>query len=469
MLHDAGISLEPPSKKQKTEEQQGHQQQHYQQQQQQFDPLAHDSFDPLTQDCFDPLGQNGSYGFQQQQQHQFMQMSQQQQDLPDPANSSSSLPAYAAAAPMPIQVPSSVSTTGTAAAAPGVMLPPLLPQPTAPTIASNSIITNRLLPSAVQMGAPGGPQQQLMQQHQQQHMGGPGPSSVTSAPSTLTAAERKERNAQQARESRQRKKNSEMHLQFELRGLRRENERLKKLVKNAIPDHAQAIIGECCYKPRAKGLFHGDQSSKLKGSDFELIENLTRTKQAFVITDPRLPDNPIVYASCAFLELTGYKRDQVRSIDRTHTEPSILIAIFQELTRNAPYHFILICYLLNYARVPNQVIGRNCRFLQGPETDDESVQSIREAIATGKDGATCILNYKEDGVPFWNQLFVAALRDGKNQIVNFVRTASCFSPFLVLGCTLRPSYAVFLVFLRPLSHLGIFSGRRPIGSFKARI
>ena len=67
-----------------------------------------------------------------------------------------------------------------------------------------------------------------------------------------------------------------------------------------------------------------------------------------------------------------------------------------------------------------QVLGRNCRFLQGPGTDPKHIDLIRNAVAKGNDFSICILNYKADGTPFWNQLFVAALRDNDNCIVNFV-------------------------------------------------
>jgi PAS domain S-box-containing protein len=89
-----------------------------------------------------------------------------------------------------------------------------------------------------------------------------------------------------------------------------------------------------------------------------------------------LPDNPIVYASQGFLDLTGYTADQI--------------------------------------------IGRNCRFLQGPGTDPAAVDIIRRGVALGEDTSVCLLNYRADGVPFWNQFFVAALRDSDGNIVNYV-------------------------------------------------
>ena len=72
------------------------------------------------------------------------------------------------------------------------------------------------------------------------------------------------------------------------------------------------------------------------------------------------PDNPIVFVSQGFLELTGYKMDDV--------------------------------------------LGRNCRFLQGPGTDQRTVDVIRKGISAGDDVAVCLLNYKADGTPFWNQV-----------------------------------------------------------------
>jgi hypothetical protein len=52
------------------------------------------------------------------------------------------------------------------------------------------------------------------------------------------------------------------------------------------------------------------------------------------------------------------------------------------------------------------IIGRNCRFLQGPGTDQNAVNIIRKGVKEGRDISVCLLNYKADGTPFWNQFFV---------------------------------------------------------------
>ena len=57
-----------------------------------------------------------------------------------------------------------------------------------------------------------------------------------------------------------------------------------------------------------------------------------------------------------------------------------------------------------------QVLGRNCRFLQGPRTDARAVAKIRDAIKSGRDVQIVLLNYKIDSTTFWNHFFIAALQ-----------------------------------------------------------
>lgn len=200
-------------------------------------------------------------------------------------------------------------------------------------------------------------------------------------------AERRQRNREHAKRSRVRKKFLLESLQADVRELQVENEGLRMVVQSKIPQHAQQIISECCAK---NPLFddNGDKTGakgvELANSDFSLIQSLTSGQQNFVLSDPRLPDNPIVYASDGFYQLTGYTREQV--------------------------------------------LGRNCRFLQGPGTDPKAVDVIRTAVANGTDATTCLLNYKADGTPFWNQFFVAALRDSDNCIVNYVGVQCAVDP-----------------------------------------
>jgi PAS domain S-box-containing protein len=103
---------------------------------------------------------------------------------------------------------------------------------------------------------------------------------------------------------------------------------------------------------------------------------LDATRNGIVITDPTQPDNPVVDINPAFTDLTGYER--------------------------------------------SEVIGRNFRFLQGPDTDPQAVARIRHALASHTDCVETLLNYRKDGSPFWNQLSIAAVRDASGAVTHFV-------------------------------------------------
>lgn len=113
---------------------------------------------------------------------------------------------------------------------------------------------------------------------------------------------------------------------------------------------------------------HAEQG---KGDPFAAA--IRATRMAMIITDPRKPDNPIVFANDAFLKLSGYARDEI--------------------------------------------VGRNCRFLQGPESDPEAVSAIREAIEHRQDINIDILNYRKDGSTFWNALYISPVinEEGETQ------------------------------------------------------
>nr|AML77664.1 putative LOV domain-containing protein [Pilularia globulifera] len=107
-----------------------------------------------------------------------------------------------------------------------------------------------------------------------------------------------------------------------------------------------------------------------------LMLSLTKVQQSFVLANPHLPDMPIVHASDLFLKLSGYSREEV--------------------------------------------VGRNCRFLQGPDTDPEAVRMIREAIEAEKSCTVRLLNYRKDKTPFWNLLHLAPVRSNLGKVAFYV-------------------------------------------------
>ena len=85
--------------------------------------------------------------------------------------------------------------------------------------------------------------------------------------------------------------------------------------------------------------------------------------------------------------------------------------------------------ITGYARA--EVVGRNCRFLQGPETDTQAIAELRNAIADGRHITTRLLNYRKDGSTFWNNLVVSPVHDAAGALVGFVGVQHDVTPEVV--------------------------------------
>lgn len=126
------------------------------------------------------------------------------------------------------------------------------------------------------------------------------------------------------------------------------------------------------------GRFAGDRayySEKSRLSNW-LRAVISSTPIASVVSDPRLPDNPIVALNEAFIELTGY--------------------------------------------MPSEVLDRNCRFLSGTGTEPWLSEKIREGVRDHRPVLVEILNYKKCGMPFRNAVLVAPIYDDEDDLVYFL-------------------------------------------------
>ncbi|MFF8798959.1 MULTISPECIES: histidine kinase famiy protein [unclassified Methylobacterium] len=125
---------------------------------------------------------------------------------------------------------------------------------------------------------------------------------------------------------------------------------------------------------------HRSVEAAAAGREFEagsgiFFAAVEMTRMPMVVVDPHQDDDPIVFVNPAFLTMTGYARDEV--------------------------------------------VGRNCRFLQGPETDPRTRAEVAEAVRQRRDVAVEILNYRKDGSSFWNALFVSPVYDPAGKLLYF--------------------------------------------------
>ncbi|HEY9651452.1 MAG TPA: adenylate/guanylate cyclase domain-containing protein, partial [Coleofasciculaceae cyanobacterium] len=102
-----------------------------------------------------------------------------------------------------------------------------------------------------------------------------------------------------------------------------------------------------------------------------------------VLADARLPGMPLIYVNPAFEKITGYSAAEV--------------------------------------------LGYNCRFLQGKKTSQEAIEQLRAAIKAGEHCTVILLNYRKDGTPFWNELTISPIYDDDKTLTHFVGIQSDIS------------------------------------------
>jgi PAS domain S-box-containing protein len=103
---------------------------------------------------------------------------------------------------------------------------------------------------------------------------------------------------------------------------------------------------------------------------------LAAVDEGVLITDPSRPDNPVIHCNEAITRITGYPREEI--------------------------------------------VGRNCRFLQGTDRDQEARETLRDAVAREVPCRVLIRNYRRDGEMFWNELSLSPVRDAAGRTTHFV-------------------------------------------------
>jgi len=119
---------------------------------------------------------------------------------------------------------------------------------------------------------------------------------------------------------------------------------------------------------------------KTERDDLELLNlkdrALATAVEGITIADARLPGRPLIYINEGFERLTGYSAADA--------------------------------------------LGRNCKFLQGPATDPQASEQIRQSLQKNRDCTVEILNYRKDGMAFWNRLSISPVRDSSGQVTHFI-------------------------------------------------
>lgn len=150
------------------------------------------------------------------------------------------------------------------------------------------------------------------------------------------------------------------------------------------PERAEG--GAAAVEDRLRALEQENAALKRRLSDQGWLgDAIDATNNTVIVTDPNQDDNPIIYANKGFEKLTGY--------------------------------------------APEEVLGRNCRFLQGDDTDQEALEALREAVHKGRDIRVVLRNYRKDGSMFWNELYISAVWRG-GALAYFLGVQNDITPFV---------------------------------------
>ncbi|SEL52073.1 sensor domain-containing protein [Halomonas daqiaonensis] len=132
--------------------------------------------------------------------------------------------------------------------------------------------------------------------------------------------------------------------------------------------------------PSREGLavyFRDISSRKSTEKQLNILErSIAASTNGVIIADAGEEDQPIIYANPAFERLTGYRREEI--------------------------------------------LGRNCRFLQGPDTDPKAVAEVRACIRDCRETRVVLRNYRKDGTSFWNELNISPVPDEEGQVTHFI-------------------------------------------------
>ncbi|WDQ14979.1 PAS domain S-box protein [Rhodopirellula sp. P2] len=162
------------------------------------------------------------------------------------------------------------------------------------------------------------------------------------------------------------------------------------------------------------------------GKRGDLFESWHRRKDAtefpveIALTPVTLQNRQCLFASIRDISLRKSHEAQMRLLSKAIQSAANGIVITDCSQADHPIMFVNQGFMDMTGFSEQEILGHNCRFLQGAETDPETIQTIHRALDRGESVRELIKNYRKNGEPFWNDLYITPVHNEHNQLTHFV-------------------------------------------------
>ncbi|MDM8351127.1 EAL domain-containing protein, partial [Pseudomonas sp. sp1636] len=187
---------------------------------------------------------------------------------------------------------------------------------------------------------------------------------------------------------------------------------------------AEELLGQALanYLPLAlNDSEHNERTSSYHG---EIRLSLTPQGERYIAYDsaPLLDDDTPQGWVVAFRDITAQKEadEQLRLLKRSLEASYNGALICDALAEDLPIIYVNPAFERITGYSAAEAIGQNCRFLQGSEREQTGIGEIRQGLAEQRDSHVVLRNFRKDGTPFWNDLYIAPVPNEEGEITHFI-------------------------------------------------
>ncbi|GHE21308.1 putative bifunctional diguanylate cyclase/phosphodiesterase [Halomonas urumqiensis] len=174
--------------------------------------------------------------------------------------------------------------------------------------------------------------------------------------------------------------------------------------------------------PRIQGYFEAASRGEIPHYELEIVDRDGNRHTLDLLNLPIIVDGQVrgVYGIAKDVTERRAQETRLRLLERSVEASVNGVVVADALRGDMPIIYANPAFMAMTGYTEAEVMGRNCRFLQGDDTDPEAVRIIRDHLARHQEVHVTLCNYRRDGSPFWNDLYISPVRDGDGVVTHYV-------------------------------------------------